>query len=210
LKQGHEGERAGRPVVARWLGYALLACSFLLTGCVTPYVDGTVKEVLAEKYRKPSVLKPAQLIFEFQTKGALNTRATDHLKAQVAEQVRTSGLFSNVAETPAPNSGLLSISLNNVPVTDDAFSKGFVAGFTFGLVGSTVTDGYVCTVKYFPAGQAEPIVKSMRHAIHTSVGATSGPVNATKMDNLEAAVRAMTRQIVSNGLNELSQDPSFK
>ncbi len=175
-----------------------------------PYLDGNLKEVQAEKYQKPMSPRPAQLVFEFQTKGVLNTRATDYLKAQVVEQVRTSGLFSQVVEAPAPGAGLLSISLNNVPVTDDAFSKGFVTGLTFGLAGTTVTDGYVCTVKYFPEGQAEPIVKAARHALHTTVGASSAPPNATKMDSMEAAVRTMTRQIVSNGLNDLSQDPSFQ
>ena len=53
-------------------------------------------------------------------------------------------------------------------------------------------------------------VKQARHAIHTTLGANSVPTNATKADNVEAAVRTMTRQVVSNTLNDLSQDISFK
>jgi len=197
-------------MVERIFWAVILTCSMGLTGCVTPYVDGGVKEISSDTFKKPISPAPAQLIFEFQTKGVLNTQATGFLKTQVTEQVQTSGLFSSVSDAANQSGGLLTITLNNVPVTDDAFAKGFLTGFTFGVVGSTVTDGYVCTVKYFPSGKTEPVVKSTRHAIHTSIGATSGPVNATKMDSLEAAVRAMTRQIVSNALNDLSQDPSFK
>lgn len=203
-------DEGNNSMLQRFFLAAILVCSLGLTGCVTPYVDGGVKEVSADKFKKPMAPAPAQLIFEFQTKGVLNTQATGFLKTQVTEQVQTSGLFSSVSDAANQAGGLLTITLNNVPITDDAFAKGFLAGFTFGVVGTTVTDGYVCTVKYFPSGKTEPVVKSTRHAIHASIGATSGPVNATKMDNFEAAVRAMTRQILSNALNDLSQDPSFK
>jgi hypothetical protein len=209
LKPISKGE-GNNSMLQRFFLAAILVCSLGLTGCVTPYIDGAVKEVSADNFKKPVTPAPVQLIFEFQTKGVLNPRATGFLKTQVTEQVQTSGLFASVSDDANQAGGLLSITLNNVPITDDAFAKGFLAGFTFGVVGTTVTDGYVCTVKYFPSGKTEPVVKSTRHAIHASIGATSGPVNATKMDSLEAAVRAMTRQIVSNALNDLSQDPSFK
>lgn len=180
-----------------------------LTGCATHYVDGSTKEVNAAQFKKPVQAKPVQLVFEFQTKGVVNARGTDFLKSQVIEQVQGSGLFSQVDDKPVPGGALLSVTLNNVPLTDDAFSKGFAAGLTFGLAGSQVSDGYVCTVKYLGTGQ-DALTKTARHAIHTTVGASKTPDNAVKVDNIEQGVRMMTKQVVSTALNDLSQDAAFK
>ena len=184
---------------------ALVSVVLMTTGCASFYVDSTTKEVPASQYQKQATPKPVQLLFEFQTKGALNTKATEALKAQIVEQVKTSGLFSAVEETPVADGALLTITINNVPVTDDAFSKGFVTGFTFGLVGSQVTDGYVCTITYRTTRQPQPRSAAGRHAIHTQLGAGSAPANARKADNIEAAVRTVTREVISTTLNDLSR-----
>ena len=191
-----------------WLARAagMVATALALTGCGSFYVDTATKEIPVAQYRKPAEPKPVQLMFEFQTKGALNTRATDLLKAQISEQVKTSGLFSDVQDKAVPNGAMLSIVLNNVPVDDNAFGKGFVTGLTFGLAGSQVTDGYICTATYVTPGQSAPVVKTARHAIHTTLGASAAPPNAVKSESIEAAVRTMTRQIVSTTLNDLSAE----
>jgi hypothetical protein len=187
-----------------------VAAAVALTGCASYYVDGNTKEVTAAQFRRPAAPKPVQMVFEFQTKGAPNTRATDLLKAQVAEIVQTSGLFSQVSDAPVQGGGLISVTLNNVPLSDDAFRKGFVTGLTFGLAGSTVSDGYVCTVKYLDSSSQPAITKATRHAIHTSMGTGGAPAGAMKADSIDAAVRLMTRQVVSSALNELSSDAAFK
>jgi hypothetical protein len=178
----------------------------LLTGCASFYVDTATKEVAKADFKKPAQVQPVQMLFEFQTKGVINSKATEMLKAQVVAQVKDSGLFSDVQELPVPGGALLSVSLNNVPLTDNAFGKGFVTGLTLGLAGSTVTDGYVCTMKYSAPGRSEPIVKVERHAIHTTVGAGGTPPHSVKADSAEAAVRAMTRQVVSATLNDISEE----
>jgi hypothetical protein len=200
-------------VRAGLLRFARILClvgAAALTGCANMYVDTNTKEVAAAQFKKPETPKPVQLVFEFQTKGAPNAGATKLLKAQVVEQVKGSGLFSQVEEAPVAGGALMSVTLNNVPLSDDAFSKGFVTGLTFGLAGSQVSDGYVCSVKYLTSGPSQPITKTARHAIHTTIGASSAPANGVKADNPEAAVRTMTRQVVSNLLNDLSQDVAFK
>jgi hypothetical protein len=181
-----------------------------LTGCASFYVDTATKDVYADAYRKPASPRPVQVVFEFQTKGVANARATQYLAPQVMEQIRGSGLFSELKETPVEGGALLSIVLNNVPLTDDAFGKGFVTGLTFGLAGSQVSDGYVCTMKYLVQPQAPAISSTARHAIHTVMGAKDAPANGTRMDSLEMAVKTMTRQIVSTALDGLSRDPEFK
>lgn len=192
--------------VAIWIGLLALAA---LTGCATPYVDGQVKEVSATEFRKSEPSHPVQVMFEFQTKGVANARATEMLKARVLEQVKQSGVFSDVSELPVPGGAMLSITLNNVPITDGAFTKGFVTGLTFGLAGSQVTDGYVCTASY-SGSDSTPIVKQARHAIHTTMGAHDAPPGAVKMPDLREAAFVMTRQIVSVVLNDITHDAAFK
>ena len=187
------------------LAFVLAAAVLMTSGCASFYVDSATKEVPASQYQKQATPKPVQLLFEFQTKGALNAKATEALKAQVFEQVKTSGLFSAVDETPVVEGALLTITINNVPVTDDAFAKGFVTGFTFGLVGSQVTDGYVCTISYRTTSQRQPVSAAARHAIHTQLGAGSAPANARRAENAEAAVRTVTRDVISTTLNDLSR-----
>lgn len=189
---------------------ALVGAAALLTGCATHYLDNTTKEVPPSAFTKPVQPQPVQLLAEFQTKGVSNARATDQTKDMIKQSVLATGLFSEVRDTPAAGVGLLSVTLNNVPLTDDAAAKGFIAGLTFGAAGQTVTDGYICTVSYLAPGQRTPVVKSARHAIHTTVGAKSDPPNSQRMASIDEAVRAMVRQVTSTALNNLSRDPAFR
>ena len=197
---------------SRWtrlLGVAAMGLAAMaMVGCASHYVDGATKEISATSYKKPAEPVPVQVLFEFETKGVANARATQALTKQVSTQVQASGLFSTVDEKPVPNGALLGIKLNNVPLSDDAFSKGFATGLTFGLVGSQVSDGYICTVNYIAPGK-EPVVKVVRHAIHTTVGAAKTPGNSQKAKDINDAVTTMVRQIVGNALNDLSHDPAF-
>ncbi len=189
---------------------AALGISMLATGCATHYVDTALKDVPAEKMKKVDTPKPVQLLFEFQSKGASSPVATTQLKPQVVEIVKKTGLFSTVSDAPVANGTVLSIVVNNVPLSDDAASKGFVTGLTFGLAGSAVTDGYICTVSYIADNGTPKISKTVRHAIHTTLGAKGAPTNAVKSASIQDAIETMMRQIVTNGVNDVATDPSFK
>lgn len=187
---------------------AAIGATSLLTGCGTMYVDTATKEIPVSAMKKMAQPKPTQVSFEFQTKGAPNTAATNILKDAVTQQIMESGLFAPAGGSAGPGA-MLTITLNNVPLTDDAASKGFVTGLTFGLAGSAVTDGYICTLSYLPAGQSAPIVKTARHAIHTTVGNASPPAGAGKSVDGMTAIKTVARDVVSNALNDLSFDPTF-
>jgi hypothetical protein len=189
---------------------AALGISMLTTGCATHYVDTALKDIPAEKLKKVETPKPVQLLFEFQSKGGSNPTATTQLKPQVVEIVKKTGLFSDVSDAPTAKGSVLSIVVNNVPLTDDAASKGFVTGLTFGLAGSAVTDGYICTVSYIADNDTPKISKTVRHAIHTTLGAKGAPANAVKSASIQDAIDTMLRQIVTNGVNDVATDPSFK
>ncbi len=187
-----------------------LTTTVLLGGCASAYLDGSTKEIPTAQFKKPASPAPVQVLFDFQTKGVANAQATALLRDRVIAQVKASGLFSDASANATPNGAVLSITVNNVPLTDDAFSKGFVTGLTFGLAGSQVSDGYVCTATYRASNDAAPLTKQARHAIHTTMGAAATPGNATKMPDHKEAAFQMTSQVVSNLLNDLSHDANFK
>lgn len=194
--------------VRRLVLSAMLAASAMLTGCASQYVDTATKEIPVAEFKKPAQPRPVHLSFQFQSNGAPNGRASDFLRDAVSAQIKESGLFV-LDSGSAPGGAMLNVVLNNVPITKDAAAQGFVTGLTFGLAGTAVTDGYICQVSYLGAGQATPLTASARHAIHTTLGNASAPAGAEKAANGEAAVRTMTRQILSNALRDLSTNPAF-
>lgn len=197
-------------LVSRFFRTTFLLAMLSLGGCATPYVDNGLKDVAKSEYTPPAAPQPVQLLFTFETKGNPNARATDFLKKDVTGVVTDSGLFSSVSPNPVAGGALLSVTLNNVPVTSEnaAFAKGFATGLTLGLAGNVVTDGYVCTVEYLPPQGSTKIVKIRDHAIHTTVGAASGPPHSTKAPSLKVAVQTVTRQVVANTLKDLAADPA--
>ncbi len=199
--------------VGRWAlraGGLLIAAA--MTGCVSAghFVDGNLKEIDVQQFKKTDPQHPVQVLFDFQTKGAENTRATEALKARVVDQVAASGIFSKVSDKPVDGNALLTIKINNVPITDNAAAKGFATGLTLGLAGSAVTDGYVCTANYTPPGATQAITKEVRHAIHTTIGNHEPPSNAVQTATAEAAVTMMLHQSISHLLSDVSLDPNFK
>jgi len=192
----------------RWV--LLLAVLSSLGGCAAFYVDGNSPEVPTAQFKKPAATAPLQLIWEFQTKGVPNARATEMLKAKVNEQLAASGLFSTVSDAPTAGGALLSLTLNNIPLSDDAMSKGFVAGLTFGLAGQTVGDGYECSLRYTPGKPgAATLSKQAKHIIYTGIGNAGPPPGAIKAASIDEAVFTMLKQVISRALNDLSQDPAF-
>ena len=162
----------------------LLLAAMLNAGCATMYVDNGLKTVSKTDYMKPPEPKPVQLLFTFQTKGAANARATKQLSEQVTKTIMESGLFSSVSADPVDGGRMLSVRINNVPITEDAFSKGFATGLTFGLAGNQVTDGYVCTINYQSVAGGELLEAKTRHAIHTTIGAKKAPENDVKAKSI--------------------------
>jgi hypothetical protein len=191
-------------------GLILVVALVCLGGCASFYVDGNAPEVPAAQYKKPVTPAEVQLIWAFQTKGVANAKATEYLKDRVVNQLASSGLFAKVSDAPVASGALLTVTVNNVPLTDDAASKGFVAGLTFGIAGQTVGDGYECTVRYTPGrGGATPLEQKSKHVIYTNIGSAGPPPGAQKVASVEEAVTTMLRQLISRTLNPLSQDPAF-
>jgi len=188
---------------------ACVVAALMLSGCsISPYVDSGLQELKSEDKVAIATPRPVQLLFEFQTKGVGNGQATDFVKGEVLTAVQSSGLFAQPGPAPVPDGSLLHIVINNVSLTDDAYAKGFATGLTFGLVGTTAADGYICTVDYL-AGGTKKIEQVTRDAIYSNIGNKAAPEHAEKVASLEVAIKTVTRRMVSHALNDLARNPDF-
>jgi len=191
-----------RTVRAAFLG--LMACA-TLSGCITAkmYVDPALPKVGKTDMPVLPQPHPVQVLFEFQTKGNANSRATSEIEPRVIAVVSESGLFSKISTAAdLEGAGILKIVINNVPLTDNAVAKGFGTGLTFGLAGSLVKDGYVCTATYTRDGKTTDVV--LHHAIYTTIGNHAAPEGLTPMDPSSAVHLAMD-QMTWNVLKQLGE-----
>jgi len=185
----------------------------MLPGCGTVYIDSGLQDLKPGEKAAAAHPQPVQLLFEFQTKGVPNGQAADKIRGQVTDAVQASGLFSTVSTDPVSSGALLHIVINNVPLNGEtdqtAYDKGFKVGFTFGLVGDVVGDGYICTADYQPDAKAKQISASSNDAIYMKLGNTDDPPHADKVASIDDAVKLMVSRVVSHALNDLAKDPSF-
>jgi hypothetical protein len=188
---------------------AFLLLPIALSACISPksFVDPALGEIKTSDFAKPAKQESVQLLVEFQTKGSPNARATEMLRPKVLEQVSQSGLFNQVSYEPAASKRTLSFVINNVALTDSVAAKGFGVGLTFGLVGTMVSDGYVCKVILTEPGKPQ-IAREVKHALHTTIGNKEGPPGLSAMAPVDAA-NIVIRQMIAASLKQVSDDPGF-
>lgn len=186
---------------------AVVFACLAMTGCLSAkmYVDPALPKVAKVDLVQAAQPQPVQVLFEFRTKGNANARATEQIRPRVVAVAAESGLFSNVAST-GNGGGVLKLVIDNVPITNNAAAKGFGTGLTMGLVGSLVTDGYICTATYSRNGVTTEA--TARHALHTTIGNHAGPPGLAAMDP-QTAVNQVMDQLTWNVLKQLSDKKAF-
>lgn len=197
-----------RLCAAAVMGMACLA----LSGCLTmnSYVDPAMPNVTKANLPMVAQPHPVQVLAEFQTKGVPNATATGNVRPRVVAIASESGLFSSVSETPAvagSEGGILKITINNVVLDDHAAAKGFGTGLTFGLAGSMVTDGYVCTAAYTFNGKTTET--SLKSAMYTTIGNHAAPQGLAPMRTADAANLIVDR-LTWNALKSLADKGAFQ
>lgn len=186
------------------------AAAFMVSGCLSmrSFVDPTLGDVSSAQRVAIADPRPVQLIFEFRTQGAANARATNMLREQVTENVRSTGAFSEVSTSPVAGGALLAITVDNIP-EEGAAQAGFATGLTFGLAGSSVSDFYVATARYSGGSGSAPLNVEKRHALHSLIGNAEAPANMVQAENPEAGVRTVIRQLVDHLVFDLARQPGF-
>lgn len=187
----------------------LFVCS-MLSGCLTTksYVDPTLPKIAKTDLAAVAQPQSVQVLFEFRSKGNSNVKATAMAQPRVMAIVTASGLFSTASTSAStPEAGVLKIIIDNVPQDQNAAAKGFGTGLTFGLAGSLVTDGYICTADYSRNGHTTETV--VKHALYSTIGNHSAPQGLQPME-LQAAVYQVIDQMTWNSLKQLDDKHAFE
>lgn len=183
---------------------ALLCSVVLLTGCMPKsFIDpGLYKGGLKTAPRVDKAI-PVALTVKGLSQGSESSRATEFWSRQFNKALTDSQVLVPVAGTEAP-AYTLSIEMDNVGDVGKAAGKGFVTGLTLGLVGSTVTDGYVMRASLGgPDGRTSS--HEYRHAIHSMLGNASPPEGVQTMSPLEAVIQVV-EDLVAQMLRDLKAD----
>ena len=177
------------------------------------YVESKLGDVKPDEKVVPAHPRPVQVLFEFQRDGTPNPKATKIIAPWAMEDVKGTGVFSDVAVTPATDGAVLSIKFNNVvdkAELDKAKKQGFSAGLGFGMFGGVVaTDHYQVTLTYVSATGAAPISTMVEHALIMKYGKSEVEVPGFEVKNGDEAVKTVVRQALARGINTIATDPAF-
>ncbi|MBO9717451.1 MAG: hypothetical protein J7507_11760 [Pseudoxanthomonas sp.] len=185
-------------------GLSAAACAFLLSGCLSTklYIDPALPTLSKADLAAPGEPASANVLYEFRSKGTTNSAATTETRPIVLAALTNSGLYSSATAGAGGDADVaLTITIDNIPLDENAAAKGFGTGLTFGAVGSLVTDGYVCNVKETRGGVVREA--SVKHALHTTIGNHSGPEGVKPAASYAEAVDTLVTQMVWNALKKL-------
>ena len=161
----------------------MLLGACLLSGCISTrsYVDPKLHDLSWSAIKAPAQTHAAGLGVEFFRNGERYARADKDARGAAERALQKSGVVTLQADgSPAR----LSIRINNIANIGEAIRKGFGTGLTFGVKGSSVTDGYEITIQYEHAGQK--LEKTYQHALHSTVGNAEPATPATPMTPVQA------------------------
>lgn len=180
----------------------LVAALFVLSACAGPksYVDPRYgRATYGDIMRRPEPYK-LKIVVEFQRNGKHLPQVDNELMGHVESVIRGSGFAVPASDGTA---GDLKVVVNNVADIGKATAKGFGTGLTLGLVGSTLTDNYEMEATLSIKGK---VIKrtDYKHAIHTTVGRTSGPEGLEPMTT-SAAFGKVVEQLLLNFLNDVQR-----
>jgi hypothetical protein len=178
--------------------------SAFLVGCATSYVDAQLPKVSYADLLARRDPRPVVLSVGFQRNGDPTMLGASRARRDIREVVERSKLFSSVIEKQTDTADQLDVVLNNVGDVGEAAAKGAKVGATFGASGALVTDAFVFTATFRPAGK-EAVTKVYRHAMHSAVGSAEGPPGLVPMGPLQAFDKII-EDLMLNLLRDLQRE----
>lgn len=184
--------------------FVAVAASLAASGCFAPRAF-VAPALPTDPKASAAELKPGDgvvaLDFTFTTNGKPNARATEAVRPLIVSHMKALGVARVAAGPAEPVACTLRIHMDNIADAGAAWGKGFKTGFTFGVAGSTVDDGYQFDVTVEQAGQA-PVQRSYRHLITSALGNASGPPGVPEM-TLDQAVNKVIDDLLVTLLRDL-------
>ncbi len=183
--------------------FTLLAAVAAPTFAAKWYIDKSIGDLKPEEVVTVPNPQPAQFLFEFQTDGVANGKATKFAKPLVIKSIDNRHVFSQLSDQPVESKALLTITFNNI-TEKGAASKGFKTGLTFGLAPLQVVDRYQIHFEYTPAPGATPLVCDGEHALFLTMGKKDDPTIGTQVKNAMTGINLLIDQAISHGINCLA------
>ncbi len=197
------GAKVGNPFRSASLLVFIAVASFMLSGCISAkhYVDPAYANIQPTDIKPPKTPEPVQVFFEFRNKEGTSASATKLLKPRVVTFLSNSRCFSQVTTEGQEGTNSLFLTMTNFAIADDATAKGVGVGLTFGLVGAMVSDGYTLEATY-RSGDREPVKRTYKHALHSTVGNKDGPPGLTPV-SVQDAIYSILDQMLTSLLIDL-------
>ena len=167
------------------------------------YVDSKLGNLAPNEIVTVADPKPVQLLFEFQSSGVPNAKATKYAKPIAIASINQRHVFSELSEVAAPGRAVLTISMNNIP-EKGAAGKGFKTGLTFGLAPLNVTDSYVAHFELLRGPGSTPIACDVEHALHMTMGKGEDPSIGILVKNATEGIQMVIDQTMAHGINCLA------
>lgn len=170
-----------------------------LSGCISvkSYVDPKYGDI---SFTNVSFAQETSfnLTTEFTMKGNVNKRGSKEF-AKVAEKI-----FSKAGIMNTPEGTVLKITCNNLGDIGQATAKGFATGLTFGLAGTTVTDGYEFVFEL--KNDSDSTVKTYKHALHSTIGNAGAPIENVDAVTPLAGFEAIFEDVLLSFLKDMNED----
>ena len=182
----------------------ICAVSFSLYNCAAPqsksYVDPKYQAVEFAQINSVEEKHPVNIEVEFQRNGELLPAAKEELRQNVEAYFDQSGVVL-LSEQDEPLK--IKVTCNNIADLDAAKKKGFGAGLSLGLAGTTVSDLY--EVKIELVNKDGVIKKSFEHAIHTTIGNKEAPFEGAQPLSLPEAFGGVIEDVVIQFIIDLQK-----
>lgn len=179
----------------------------LVTGCMSHnfYTDEQYKLAKEEQLRQPK--KPIEVIIDAEL--LRNGEVLPEGKKET--QLNFEKAFSNTKIVkPVENSRYkLKATFNNIAERGKAVASGALTGFTFGTVGSTVTDNYEFTCRYFDSLK-EKSSKVYKHKLVSTINDDAPIGKYQHHQNVIHAVDQIVSDLAINCLYDLQNQGYLK
>lgn len=181
---------------------AIAVSAFSVTGCISvnSYVDPQYSDLSFANVSIPQG-SAYNVTTQMLTNGEPNSRGSRYLETAVASLMERAGI-SNIPEGTS-----LSITCNNIADMGEAAASGFGTGLTFGLAGSTITDGYEFTFVLSQDGEEETIV--YRHVMQTTIGNAAAPIANVEAVTPQAGFDAILEDVFLKFLADQSENDAM-
>ena len=185
----------------------LLIAVIMMAGCSEHYVDPNFSLAEYDDIKPVAERHKVHITAVFIAgNGSTIEKLSAAVKNHAERALRATGALTMAPEEAADIR--IKLRLENVlSVADvaEATAKGMVTGFTFGLIGSAVTDGYVMTITYSDPEHGE-LVKEYKHAIHSTIGMKGAPFENVPSKSMDDAIATVIEELMLNFVHDMQKD----